>query len=197
MSLDTSRVPDPSRGLFLTDGGLETTLVFHEGWDLPEFASFVLMDDEDGRRYLRDYYRRYFDIARRHSTGFVLEPPTWRGNPDWAQKIGYSSSDLDRINRASVDLMHELRAEFETASDPIAISGCIGPRGDGYVADALMSAEEAADYHGVQIASFKATSVDMVSAFTMTNVNESVGIVNATRRAGLPSVISFTVETDG
>ena len=33
------RLPQLDGGLFLTDGGLETTLIFHEGFELPMFAA--------------------------------------------------------------------------------------------------------------------------------------------------------------
>ena len=50
---------------FLTDGGMETTMIFHEGVELPLFASFVLMASPEGRRKLKDYYVRYLELARK------------------------------------------------------------------------------------------------------------------------------------
>jgi S-methylmethionine-dependent homocysteine/selenocysteine methylase len=73
----------------------------------------------------------------------------------------------------------------------------MGPRGDGYDPGKLMSAREAADYHGWQIGIFREEGVDFVSAFTLTNVNEALGIARAARLTGVPCVISFTLETDG
>ena len=103
------RLPQLDGGLFLTDGGLETTLVFHEGWDLPCFAAFVLLDSERGRKALRDYFDRYVPMAIAAGEGFILESPTWRANPDWAEKAGYGRDALARLNRAAIDLMHEIR----------------------------------------------------------------------------------------
>ena len=103
------RLPQLDGGLFLTDGGLETTLVFHEGWDLPCFAAFVLLDSERGRNALRDYFDRYVKMAIAAGEGFILESPTWRANPDWAEKAGYGRDALARLNRAAIDLMHEIR----------------------------------------------------------------------------------------
>jgi S-methylmethionine-dependent homocysteine/selenocysteine methylase len=175
---------------------METTLIFHEGLDLPEFAAFVLLDDEQGREALRSYFRPYIDIARKRGVGIILDTPTWRANADWGERLGYSAEALAAVNRRGVMLLDELRAE-SGAEPPIVIAGCIGPRGDGYRADALMSADEAEQYHAAQIATFAGTSVDLVSALTLTYADEAVGIVRAAQAADIPVAISFTVETDG
>jgi len=175
---------------------METTLIFHEELDLPDFAAFVLLDDEQGREALRSYFRPYIDIARKRGVGIVLDTPTWRANADWGERLGYSAEALADVNRRGVTLLEELRAE-SGAEPPIVIAGCIGPRGDGYRADALMSAAEAEQYHAAQIATFAGTSVDLVSALTLTYADEAVGIVRAAQAAEVPVAISFTVETDG
>jgi homocysteine S-methyltransferase len=192
-----SRLPQLQGGLFLTDGGIETTLIFHEGLDLPYFAAFHILKDNSGRAALRRYYARYIEIARREEAGFILESPTWRASSDWGRKLGYSEEQLARANRDSIVLMHELRDAFETRLTPIVISGCIGPRGDGYDPGQVMSQEEAAAYHGSQIRTFSEAGVDMVTAITMTNANEAIGVTRAAQEAGVPVAISFTLETDG
>jgi len=191
------RLPQLDGALFLTDGGLETTLIFHEGFDLPCFAAFVLLDSERGRKALRDYFDRYVSMAIAAGAGFILESPTWRANPEWAVKAGYGRADLARVNRAAIELMHEIRDRYETQGSPLVVSGAIGPRGDGYDPGALMSREEAADYHGFQIGLFRDAGADLVSAFTMTNIAEAQGVALTAKAATMPCVISFTVETDG
>ncbi len=191
------RLPQLDGRPFLTDGGLETTLVFHEGWDLPNFEAFTLLDSERGQTALRAYFDRYVPMALAAGTGFVLETPTWRANPDWAEKVGYGRAALGRINRAAIDLMVEIRARYETPASPMVISGCIGPRGDGYDPGTLMAPTEAETYHAFQIGIFRETAADFVSAFTMTNSNEARGVAQAAKAADMPCVISFTVETDG
>lgn len=183
-------------GIFLSDGGMETTLIFQEGVDLPHFASFVLLSSADGRRQLLRYYTRYLELARRHGTGFVLDTPTWRANADWGEKLGYDAAALDQINQDAVYLLTELRAEYERPRAPIVISGAIGPRGDGYKAG-RMTAEEAEDYHAAQVGAFARSDADMVAAYTLTHIDEATGIARAARRHGMPCAISFTVETDG
>jgi len=181
---------------FITDGGMETTLIFHEGLELPDFAAFVLLDDEQGREALRSYFRPYIDIARERGVGIVLDTPTWRANADWGKRLGYSAEALAEVNRRGVTLLEELRAETGP-EPPIVIAGCIGPRGDGYRADALMSADEAEQYHAAQVATFEGTAADLISALTLTYADEAVGIVRAAQAKRVPVAISFTVETDG
>jgi homocysteine S-methyltransferase len=181
--------------LFVTDGGLETDLIFHAGIDLPHFAAFPLLENAHHRARLRLYYDDYLAIARKLDAGLVIETPTWRANRDWAEKLGYSAEALDAANRAAVDFAEEVR----TAADGITsvVSGCIGPRGDGYDPGEAMTPEEAERYHAVQIGSFAATTANQVTGITMTYADEAIGVVRAASAAGIPAVISFTVETDG
>ena len=183
--------------VFLTDGGLETTLIFHRGLDLPEFAAFPLLDDPDGRATLRDYFRPYLAAARARGAGFVLDTATWRANRDWGVQVGYDPAALDRVNRDAVAFARELRDEAGDAPQPIVISGVVGPRDDGYRPGALMSASEAESYHAVQVASLAGGGADMVAAITMNYAEEAIGVARAAAAAGIPAVISFTVETDG
>jgi S-methylmethionine-dependent homocysteine/selenocysteine methylase len=187
-------LPQLEGDLFLTDGGLETTLIFHRGLELPAFAAFVLLADEAGTEELRRYYAPYLELARDQGVGFVLETPTWRASPRWAAELGYDEAELDRLNRKAISLMEQLRDE---AGVPAVISGCIGPQGDGYSPAAELSAAEARDYHSTQIATFADTAADMVTALTITYADEAIGITRAAGDAGLPAVISFTLETDG
>jgi S-methylmethionine-dependent homocysteine/selenocysteine methylase len=182
---------------FVTDGGLETDLIFHGGIDMPYFAAFPLLENAEHRARLRRYYDDYLAIARNLDAGLVIETPTWRANPDWAEKLGYSPEALDAANRAAVDFAEEVRTAAEAVGIPAVVSGCIGPRGDGYDPGEAMTPEEAERYHAVQIASFAATTAEQVTALTMTNANEAIGIVRAAAEAGIPAAISFTVETDG
>ncbi|WP_072386791.1 homocysteine S-methyltransferase family protein [Hyphomicrobium sp. CS1BSMeth3] len=197
MSKYRNALPQLGSKLFLTDGGLETTLIFHLGIDLPHFASCELLRSKIGRSVLAEYFLPYIETARREKLGFVLEAPTWRANPDWGAKLGYSGETLADVNRAGIALMEELRFAHEMRDVPMVISGNIGPRGDGYVAGTEMTVEAAAEYHDGQVALFADSAADMVSAFTMTNVSEALGIVVAAQRHRMPVVIAFTVETDG
>lgn len=192
----STRIPD-GRRLYLGDGGLETTMIFERGLDLPCFASFTLLDSPEGAEALRDYYRGYLAIARRHGVGFTLDTPTWRASSDWGEKLGYSPSRLADVNRRAVEFVREIREAEETPQTPVAICGTLGPRGDAYAPEELMGAEEAEHYHSPQIQVFAAAGVDMIGVYTLAYVEEGIGIAQAARAAGVPTVISFTLETDG
>ena len=162
---------------------METTLIFRDGLELPDFASFVLLDDPVGVAALRSYYAAYIAIAKRHGVGIVLDTPTWRANPDWGARLGYSAEALDGVNRRGVTLLEDVRAE---AGDGVAmvISGCIGPRGDGYVVADAMSGDEAQAYHSPQVSTFAGTSADLVSALTLNYADEAIGIARAATDEG-------------
>lgn len=197
MSRYRKRLPQLKNRLFLTDGGLETTLIYHNQLELPYFAAFDLLKEEAGVEILRRYFVPYVEAARRHGAGFILEAPTWRANRDWAAKLGYDDVALADANRRAIGLLLEIRAAWETAGTPLVISGNIGPRGDGYRIGKCMSAEESRDYHAAQIDTFAETDADMVAAFTLTYVEEAIGILHAARHARMPAVVSYTLETDG
>ena len=181
--------------LFLTDGGLETTLVFHDGVDLVDFAAFPLLDSDEGRDALRRYYTPYLDLAQRFDLGVVLDTATWRANLDWGARAGYDAIRLAANNRRAVEFVAQLAAERPSLA--AVLDGVIGPRGDGYVVGATMSPAEAAAYHGLQARAFADAGAHMISAITMTHTDEAIGICRAAAAVDLPAVISFTVETDG
>jgi S-methylmethionine-dependent homocysteine/selenocysteine methylase len=190
-------LPQLAGGFFLTDGGIETTLIFHEGLELPDFAAFHLLRTPEGTATLRRYFRTYAELARRFDAGLVLDSVTWRASADWGRRLGYTSAALADANRAAIRLLEEVRSEYGSERTPVVISGCIGPRGDGYVSDRTMSEQEAAAYHREQIETFAGSAADMVCAMTMNYAEEAAGIARAAQRAAMPVAISFTVETDG
>ena len=197
--MTSALLPQLTGGLFLSDGGLETTLVYLEGVELPHFAAFVLLKDDAGRERLRRYYRPYLELcAGTGGAGFVLESPTWRANPDWGRLLGYDAAALAHANIEAVRLVRDLREEWLTRlAGPVVLSGVIGPRGDGYVADAPSSVSDAAAYHLPQATALRDGGVDMLAAVTMTTSAEAAGIARSAKAVSLPVAISFTVETDG
>lgn len=182
-------------GRYVTDGGLETDLLFNHGFELPEFAAFPLLETDDGAAALDAYYDGFAEIALSAGAGLVLETPTWRANPDWASQVGYDREAMDRANRAAVQMMQRVKDRNGVGSTLIA--GVVGPRGDGYVSDGRSDRDEAAEYHSQQIQSFADEGADFVHAMTITGAAEAIGVVRASRAAGIPVAISFTVETDG
>ena len=183
-------------GRWVTDSGLETDLIFHHGVDLPDFAAFTLLGDPQGEALLRQYFEDHVRIAAAAGHGIVLETPTWRASPDWGRRLGYDLERLAESNRRAVELV---RQAGTAAGDrgSVLVSGCLGPRGDGYSAQHRSTVEQAREYHSWQIDALAGAGVDLVSALTMTHVEEAVGITAAARATGVDVVISFTVETDG
>ena len=192
-----SPLPQLQGRLMVTDGGMETDLIFHHGVDLPHFAAFPLLDTDRGRALLAGYYDGYAAIARRAGAGLVLESPTWRASPAWGARLGYSPAQLAQVNAGAIALLARLRDRYVASITDIVLSGMVGPHDDGYQPGQDPSPDEAAAYHRPQIEAFATAGADMVSALTLTSTGEAIGIVQAARAAGLPVTISFTVETDG
>jgi homocysteine S-methyltransferase len=199
MNAADTRLPQQDGGWFLTDGGIETVLIYQDGIALPEFSAFVLLESQEGRAALRRYFRRYLEIAAATpAAGFILESPTWRAGIAWGAKLGFDAAALRRVNRDAIALMRELQAEY-AARIPhgIVVSGCIGPRGDGYVAGAPMTLVDAENAHRVQVEALAAAGADMITAMTMTTSAEAIGVARAAAQADKAVAIAFTVETDG
>ncbi|MDH4191302.1 MAG: homocysteine S-methyltransferase family protein [Betaproteobacteria bacterium] len=190
-------LPQLSGDFFLTDGGIETTLIFLEGQQLPDFAAFHLLKTKDGEAALRKYFRSYAGLAQRLGTGLVLESATWRASSDWGTKLGYSGKEIAEANRRAIALLEEIRSELKGDAKKTVVSGCLGPRGDGYNPGKTMTAEEAQAYHASQVRVFEDSAADMVTAITMNYTEEAIGIARAAESSNMPVVISFTVETDG
>jgi S-methylmethionine-dependent homocysteine/selenocysteine methylase len=197
MGITKQQLPQLEDKICITDGGMETDLVFHHQLDLPEFAAYDLLRHQQGYETLFNYYKTYVELAQRYKLGLILETPTWRANADWGDKIGDSPQDLEKFNLQSVKLVEHIREEYGDEETPIVISGCLGPRGDGYTPSQIMTIAEAQDYHSAQIATFAQSNVDMIAALTLNYVEEAIGITLAAQEHSLPVCISFTVETDG
>jgi len=187
-------LPQLADRVFLTDTGIETTLIFHDGYQLPHFAAVTLLRDESGRRHLDRYFLQHADVAARSGTGFILESATWRASADWGNLLGYNRAALAEANRIAIETLIELRSGLDM---DVVVSGCIGPRGDGYDGTARMTAKQARDYHAEQVQTLAGTDADMVHAMTITYPDEAVGLVLAAHEAQIPVAISFMLETDG
>ena len=190
-------LPQLSAPLTVTDGGLETSLVYQHGIDLPDFAAFPLLDTEAGRAALAAYYEPYLALGQRLGAAVIVDTPTWRANLDWGARLGYDAIRLAAVNRRAVEFVGELATRGPDGPAGHVVNGVVGPRGDGYVVGDAMSAPEAAAYHGLQARAFAEAGAAMMTAVTMTYVDEAIGVARAASSVGLPVVISFTVETNG
>lgn len=188
-------LPQSVGGVYLTDGGIETDLIFHRGFDLPLFPSFVLHDDAESEDAVREYFRDYLQIGASLGYGLVLETLAWRASSEWGEQLGYDASRLRDVNERAVRFLLDLRDS--EADSVVVVSGCVGPRVDAYSDPGSMGADEAQRYHRPQVEILAQSGVDLVSALTITNSSEAISIAQAAKDCGIPVVISFTVETDG
>ncbi|KGO46251.1 Homocysteine S-methyltransferase [Penicillium expansum] len=187
-----------SSELFVTEGGIETTLIYRKNIDMPGFSTLPLLGTEEGRKTILSIYQDYVNIALAHSTGIVLETRTWRGSPVWSSTIGLSVAQIVDLNRTAVKILRDLRHMTETPSTPIVISGAMGPLQDAYKDSTDMySFSQAREYYGVQIRAFAEEGVDMLCIMTVTNLDEATAAVRVAREYNLPIHVSFSIETDG
>ncbi|HEY5155026.1 MAG TPA: homocysteine S-methyltransferase family protein [Acidimicrobiales bacterium] len=188
-------LPQLGGEVFLTDGGIETDLIFRRGFDLPEFASFVMHDDLAAELVVREYFLDYLRTGAALGFGLVLETLTWRASSEWGAKLGYDDARLRSVNQRAADFL--LRLRDREAETTVVVSGCVGPRGDAYTDLGSADPDEAARYHQPQVETLAKAGVDLVTALTLTNAAEAIGVSRAASASGVPVVVSFTVETDG
>jgi len=192
----TRRFFDDKR-VFLTDGGFETSMLFHEGFDLPGFSAAPLLDDPEARQAMARYFDRFLAMAAEAGTGFVLDTGTWRAGEHWAEVVGVTRADMRRLNREAAAFAKEVKSRWDGRVAPILIDGVIGPAGDGYAPEALLTPERAEAVHLPQVKALAEAGVDFIAAVTMTHTGEGIGIARAAKLVGIPVVVSYTVETDG
>lgn len=190
-------LPQLDGTVFITDGGLETVLVFQKLIDLRLFAAFDLLNDPAGVQTLTDYYDPYVQLALANGSGLILDTATWRASVGWGEKLGYSAHEIWEVNQLSVEILAGIRDRHATERSPMVINGAIGPQDDGYNPSERLDAISAQAYHRHQVDAFAASAADMITAVTMTYPEEAIGITLAAKNAGIPAAISFTVETDG
>ena len=197
MSRYREDLPQLKGGLFLTDAGLSTDLIFNHNIEIREFAAHTLLPEACGRQALENYYRGFLRLADECNAGFILDSPTWKAHTHWASDLGASVGELQQSNREAIKLISSLRDEFAGNQQAVVLNGVIGPLGDAYIPQGEVGAKQAETYHAEQIDWLAQTNIDMITAMTYTRSEEAIGVVRAAQRAGLPVVISFTVETDG
>ncbi len=180
---------------YLTEGGQETEVMYAHGFDLPEFAMYPLLDQPDAVAALRDMYARYLATAARHGFGVLMAGLDYRASPGWASRLGLFSSQLAAVQLRCIDFLRDVAEPYAADLPDVRVAGAVGPRGDAYGADDTITAQEAQEYHGEQIATLARAQVDLVEAMTFNNVAEAVGVARAGAAAGLPVSVSFTLDS--
>ncbi len=146
-----NQLPQLDGDRFLTDAGLETDLIFNHGFEVREFAAHTLLDDPAGRAALIRYHRGFLTLAGACGAGYILDSPTWKAHPHWGADLEQSDAELQAANREAVRLIAELRDKFAACTGPIVLNGLVGPRGDAYAPEDLLSVDESMAYHRTQL----------------------------------------------
>jgi S-methylmethionine-dependent homocysteine/selenocysteine methylase len=181
--------------LYLTEGGTETEVMYKLGFELPHFALFPLLDNAEAVGAMRGMFQRYLDKAAENDFSALIGGLDYRASPDWGRLLGYSAEGLAEMQHRAIDFLRDVARPYRGQIQHILIAGVAGPRGDAYALNKTISAEEAEEYHSVQLETLKAAEVDMVWAATFNNVPEAVGISRASAKAGLPICVSFTLDS--
>jgi homocysteine S-methyltransferase len=191
----STEFPQQQPGLnYLTEGGQETEIMYKYGYDLPSFALFPLLDNPRAMTELRGMYGRYLDTAARHGFGVIIGGLDYRASPDWGALLGYSSEQLAELQMRSISFLREVAQPYQAQVPALRYAGIVGPRGDAYETNQTITADEAEEYHGAQLATLARADVDLVEAMTFTSVPEMVGLSRAASNAGLSLSVSFTLD---
>lgn len=183
--------------LFLTEGGTETEVMFKWGFELPQFAMYPLLDNPEAVRVLQDMYRRYLAVAAKHRMSMLLGGLDYRASPDWGGLLGYSAEGLADMQHRSIEFLRDVARAHGSDVPRILIGGLIGPRGDAYELNRTITADEAEEYHAVQLQTLRAAQVEFACAMTFNNVEEAIGVTRAARRIGVPLIMSLSTEGGG
>ncbi len=194
MSLDFTDGTGAKR--YLAEGGTETEIMFRHGYDFPHFAVFELLKNPDATEKLRDMYRRYLDVVAESGFAAMMGALDYRASPDWGKLLGYSAQGLADVQCQCIEFLREVAQPYQDQISEIRISGIVGPRGDAYSLNKTITADEAEDYHSVQLQTLKALNVDVAWAATINNLPEAVGLSRAAAKVGIPVVVSFTLTSE-
>jgi homocysteine S-methyltransferase len=175
--------------LILTDGGIETSLMFESGLALPEPLESAALVGTDA---MRELYAGYIEAARACDLPVIIGTPTFRAGARQAEAAG---ADVREVNAAAVRHHQALRAAAGPGA-PVLVAGVLGPYGDAYTPSEAPDAAFAERYHAVQAAALADAGVDLLFAPTFPAVDEAIGCVRAMTATGLPSVISYVLGRD-
>ncbi|SFB84432.1 homocysteine S-methyltransferase family protein [Tropicimonas isoalkanivorans] len=188
--------PQQPGKLWLTEGGIETEIMYKWGHELPQFAMFPLLDNPAALQAMQDMWRRSLDVAAQHGFSMVMNGLDYRASPDWAALLGYSLEGLAEMQHRSIDFLRELRDEYTGQIPDMVVCGTVGPRGDAYGLNRDITADSAEEYHAVQLTTLREAGAEMAWTMTFNNIPEAVGAIRAARAIGLPIVMGLTLDSN-
>lgn len=184
---------EPGR-YYITEGGIETEIMYKWGFEMPHFAMFPLLDNPKAAEAIRGMYRRYLDVVAKYGHNALIGGFDYRASPDWGALLGYSAQSLHEANLQSIQFLRDVAAEYKNDIQECLVNGVIGPRGDAYLTKNVMSRAEAADYHSAQLSTLKDADVDLAWALTFGDPEEAIGVINAARQLSLPVAVAFSLD---
>ena len=181
----------------LTDGGIETRIVFQTDVPLPPHVQVAgLVKDPTGGPVLCRIYESYVAAARSFGLPVIIGTPTFRASLNFLRQVGLGGAETVRRLNAIAAAMHR---QIQAQSDhrPIYVARVIGPSGDAYRPEEALPAGETREHHALQAAGLARSGVDFLYAPTFPTVEEALGASMAMAATGLPYVVSFVLERDG
>lgn len=180
---------------YLTEGGVETEVMYKYGFELPQFAMFTLLENPEAVKVIRGMFQRYLDVVAKHEMCALMSGMDYRASPDWGNLVGYSDAGLHEAILTNISFLGELAAEYQSDIEEIFIAGVIGPRGDAYAQNKTINEDEAEDYHSFQLKALKEADADIAIAATFNNIPESIGVAWAAKEIGIPLAISLSLDS--
>lgn len=172
----------------LTDGGLETRIIYEFKRPIGDFEAYKLLADEPGREILKRIYRSYTKVAVEHGLPIQLGSPTWRASCKW-------TTHVEKANAAAVELLRAIMQEF--AGVRTVLAGVIGPASDGYQPGKALSGEDAFAYHREQANVLARLDVDLLYAPTFPAFSELSGVARAMAETGRPYTLAPMLHPNG
>ena len=192
----TRSFPEQEPGaLYLTEGGLETEIMYKYGYELPEFAMFTLLENRKAVVDMRGMFERYLETVAEHHYNALMGGIDYRASTDWAEKLGYSRHALADIQQSCIEFLRDIARPYADQIPRILFVGLIGPRGDAYGSGDHITEEEAEDYHSMQLESLHRINTDLALAATFNNIPEAIGISRAAKNIGIPLCVSFSLDS--
>jgi homocysteine S-methyltransferase len=73
--------------IIITDGGLETTLIYKYNIELPYFSCINLLKTDSGKELIYNCLIKYVDISEKYNVNIIIETPTWRCSKKWCRLL--------------------------------------------------------------------------------------------------------------
>ncbi len=192
----SNKFPKQQEGVFyITEGGIETEIMYKWGFDMPHFAMFPLLENPASAKIIREMYQRYLDVVAKYGHNALIGGFDYRASPDWGAKLGYSEQSLEDANIGAIEFLRDVAKEYDRQIPESRYVGYLGPRGDAYTGRGAMTIAEAMDYHAVQLSTLKKAKVDLAWAVTFNSPVEAIGACEAAREIGLPLAVSFSLDS--